>query len=47
VLCSAVFVSGRGASEAQRNSAYFFAPAAEREHVVPEFDRSVKEVRAT
>ncbi len=47
ILCSAVFVSGRDADEAAKNSAYFFMPAAEQDKVKYTVDRYYKSVRAS
>lgn len=48
VLCSAVFVSGRDAEEARRNSAYFLMPPQDRDAPVSvQIDRDAKQVRAT
>jgi CubicO group peptidase (beta-lactamase class C family) len=47
ILCSAVFVSGRDAAEAARNSAYFFMPRAEQDQVSYVIDQDQKIVHAT
>jgi CubicO group peptidase (beta-lactamase class C family) len=48
VLCSAVFVSGREAAEAQRNSAYFLMAEPDRTApVTADVDRAAKRVRVT
>lgn len=48
ILCSAVFVSGRDAEEARRNSAYFLMPPQDRDaRVSVQIDRDAKQVRAT
>ena len=46
ILCSAVFVSGRDAKEAARNSAYFFMPRAEQDKVTWTVNTDSKLVRA-
>ncbi|HEY7474710.1 MAG TPA: hypothetical protein VH679_06845, partial [Vicinamibacterales bacterium] len=47
ILCSAVFVSGRDADEAAKNSAYFFMPAPEQDKVKYTVDRYYKSVKAS
>jgi CubicO group peptidase (beta-lactamase class C family) len=47
ILCSAVFVSGRDAADAAKNSAYFFMPRAEQDQVTYVVDREQKIVHAT
>lgn len=48
ILCSAVFVSGRDAEEAKKNSAYFLMAAPDRERpVAAEVDRQARRVRVT
>jgi CubicO group peptidase (beta-lactamase class C family) len=47
VLCSAVFVSGREADEAARNSAYWFMPLGEQDKVEWKVDRARKIVTAS
>src|SRR5918996_666098 len=47
VLCSAVFVSGRDAGEAFRNSGYFFFPDDQLAGVTHAVDREKKLVRMT
>src|SRR5216117_4359627 len=47
VLCSAVFVSGRDAAEAFRNSGYFLFPEDRRTGVTYTVDRDKKLVRMT
>ena len=46
ILCSAVFVSGRDANEAARNSAYFFMPRDEQDKVTFTVNQESKLVRA-
>jgi CubicO group peptidase (beta-lactamase class C family) len=46
ILCSAVFVSGRDANEAARNSAYFFMPRNEQDKVTFTVNQDSKLVRA-
>jgi CubicO group peptidase (beta-lactamase class C family) len=46
ILCSAVFVSGRDANEAARNSAYFFMPREEQTKVTFAVNTDAKLVRA-
>ena len=48
ILCSAVFVSGRDAGEAQKNSAYFLMAAPDRASpVTADVDRASRRVRVT
>jgi len=47
ILCSAVFVSGRDAAEAARNSAYLFMPRAEQDSVKYSVDQAKKLVSAS
>lgn len=48
VVCSAVFVSGRDAAEAQKNSAFLLVPEPDRAlHATVDVDRQAKRVRAT
>jgi CubicO group peptidase (beta-lactamase class C family) len=47
ILCSAVFVSGRDADEAAKNSAYFFMPPAEQNSVKYVIDKYYKSVKAS
>ena len=47
ILCSAVFLSGRDAAEAARNSAYFFMPRGEQNDVTWTIDRNQRTVTAT
>ena len=47
ILCSAVFVSGRDATEAARNSAYWFMPRDEADKVTWTVSQQSKLVRAT
>ena len=46
ILCSAVFVSGRDANEAARNSAYFFMPRDQQDKVTWTVNTDSKLVRA-
>ena len=47
ILCSAVFVSGRDAADAARNSAYFFMPRAEQDQVTYVVDPAARAVKAS
>ena len=47
IVCSAVFVSGREAADAARNSAYFFMPRAEQDQVTYVVDPGARAVKAS
>ncbi len=47
ILCSAIFVSGRGEAEARRNSAFFLTPESDRDRITTRVDRDKQVVHVT